>query len=286
MSKLQIVLDSTMLDTFESCPAKYDYRFNRNKTTIEKAKPLDRGSLIHIGTESYYKSLQQKLQFDLAVRQMTKDMEIAIATDCDLPSSESNRCIEVMHEYTQHWRIADENLIINAVEQSFAYELYQDEVVRIIMIGKIDLLVSDNLYNNLPYDHKSYDRDFPVRRLTNQFLNYAYATGSNYLMVNRIGFQTSVPPEKKFKRVPLSYDPLILEQWKQNVIDIVIMKYLPMVSDGKWPMNLTSCDKYNRLCEYYEVCDSSGEEAKVWKLETNFKTSPKWDVSQSLGKKA
>jgi hypothetical protein len=62
------------------------------------------------------------------------------------------------------------------------------------------------------------------------------------------------------------------------------MYYLQCEAEGYWPTNETSCDKFHRQCEYYEVCLSSGEEAKVFKLNNNFKQIPAWDVSAALKK--
>ena len=285
-NRVTIVLDATMLDMFLLCPARFNYRFNLNKTGIEKAKPLDRGTIVHVGCESYYGALAGKMKFDSAVETMVKSMNLAIASEeCELSADDAKRTIDVMLENVTFWRTADSNLQIKQVEQSFIYELYSDEVVRIMMMGKIDLLCDDKISSNLPYDHKSYDREYPTKRLTNQFLNYANAVSSNYLIVNKIGFQKTLPPEQKFKRIPLSYDPLIIEQWKANTVTIC-MNYLNCAIEKEWPMNFTSCDKFNRLCEYFEVCDSSGDEAKIYKLSTNFKTVEPWDVSQSLSRKS
>lgn len=284
MSKIDIVLDATMLDTFMSCAAKFNMRFKMNKTTEKKVAALDKGSLVHAGMEGYYKSLKEHQRYTDCVDAGVQDIRILAATDSDLEPSEVSRIVDVCIDNWDYWRVADQRFEILEVERPFVYNLHEDDKVRILMIGKIDLLVNDNTYLNLPFDHKSYERDFPVKRLTNQFINYSNAVGSNYLMVNRIGFQKTVARELKYKRVPLSYDPLIIEQWKQNVIKWAYL-YLEYEMIGQWPMNLTSCDKYNRLCEYYEVCDSSGEESKIYKLTANFKTDKPWDVSAALGAK-
>jgi hypothetical protein len=288
MSKVNVLLDATMLDTFLSCPAKFDYRFNKDKVTPETAKPLDRGTLVHLGKEEYYKCLQKGLPFEQAVDSMLAAIRIE-GTKSDLEAGEISFILQVMEANVRFWRIADQRYEIIAIEQPFSYVLHEDELLKIIMMGKIDLLFSDNKYQNCPMDTKSFERDFGVKRLTNQFQNYAYAMNSNFLFVDRVGFQKidtakPIPEEKKFKRIPLSYDPLILEQWKQNVIKWVRVYYDCVVND-EWPMNLTSCDKYNRTCEYYEVCDSSGEAAKEYKLSVNFKTGEKWDPSSVLVKK-
>jgi hypothetical protein len=288
---INIVLDATMLDTFQSCPAKFNYRFNLNKSTTDKATPLDKGGLVHIGLEAYYSAFQQEIEFDRRVEIMHQAVQIAWSTDSDLATEMFGRVQEVLREYAVRWRAHDERSIIkiHSIETPFIYVLHEDDLIRISMIGKIDLLVDykdgNQTYNNLVIDHKSYERDFPVRRLTNQFCNYAYAAESSYLLVNRVGFQKTIAPEVKHKRVPLSYDAHFLEQWKQNTIKICY-DYLECVSEKQWPMNLTSCDKYNRMCEYYDVCDTSGTEGKIWKLQTLYQTLEKWDVSKSLGVKS
>jgi hypothetical protein len=288
MPKANILLDATMLDTYELCPARFNYRFNLNRVTPEKAKPLDRGTLVHLGLEDYYKALQKKESFEQAKKVLIHSVQVA-SVDSDLDADTVSRVIDVLIEHCNRWRDRDEALEILEIEKSFIYVLYEDDNVRILMMGKIDLIVNEIIngmrYENVVYDHKSYDRDFPLKRLNNQFCNYSVATESNYLFVNRVGFQTSIKPEIKHKRVLLTYDPMFLEQWKKNTVKIILDRYLESVASDNWTMNLTSCDKYNRLCEYYEVCDSSGEEAKSYKLHTNFNIGEKWDVSALLGKK-
>lgn len=282
--KTNIVFDATMFDTFLSCPAKFDFRFNRNKVTVVKAKPLDTGGIIHVGMENYYGSLKLGLPFDKAIDNALVKARIELSTNSDLSTADGNRCLEVIEENLIFWKNDDKSFEIVQAERSFAYVLYEDEKFRIVMIGKIDLLITDNSYTNLPVDHKTYSRDFPVHRKTNQFCNYSYALKSNYLLVNRIGLQTSLKPKDKYKRVMLSYDKDFHKQWKDNVIKWC-MYYYDCVSIDDWPLNDTSCDKYNRLCEYYEICDSSGKEAKTYKLDTNFKQDIPWDVSRILSQK-
>jgi len=117
--------------------------------------------------------------------------------------------------------------------------------------------------------------------MSNQFRNYVNALNSNFLLVNKIGFQTTLKPHEKFTRIPLSFDPLYMDQWKYNVIK-TMEHYVECLADGYWPMNETSCDKFNRKCEYYDVDDSSGKEAAEYKLATLFKDGEPWDVTKIL----
>lgn len=284
MSKINIVLDATMFDTFLSCPEKFNNRFNKNKVPVVKPKPLDTGGVVHVGLENYYKELQQGKDFVSCLDAGLVKARFSLSTESDLSTADGEWCLKVIEENLTYWRVADMGFKIEQVERSFAIVLYEDDIFRIIWIGKIDLLVSDNRYTNLPVDHKTYSRDFPVHRKTNQFCGYSFALKSNVLLVNRVGLQTSLKPEAKYKRVPLSYDAEFHEQWKNNVIKWC-MSYYDCVQSNDWPLNDTSCDKYNRLCEFYEVCDSSGISTKEFKLNAFFKTDTPWDVSKILGQK-
>lgn len=284
MSVVNIVLDATMLDTFMSCECKFNYRFNLNKIPTTKSEPLDRGSIIHIGAESYFNGIKNQVNYDERIAVLKEVIHKEWLLNSELPEEKLNFIIKCFIESCEVFRDRDEQMEILAVEQSFSYVLHEDEVMRLIMIGKIDLLVNEPGYVKLPYDHKSYERSSPLDRKAMQFSNYTYACQSNYLMVNRVGLQTSLKPTEKHKRVPLSYDPLFLEQWKQNTIKWAY-RYLECAQSNEWPLNTTSCNKYNRMCEYDEICNSSGVEAKIYKLEANYNTAEPWDVSSSLGKK-
>ena len=282
-NKVNIVLDATLLDAYQSCPCFFNYRHNMCKSPPQKPRALDNGGVMHYGFEAYYKTLQTHGKFEDCVDASLRAIRVAL-TDSDLDTPQGNRCLEVMEEYAHRWRIEDRGWVITAVETPFTFVLHEDDLIRIVMIGKIDLLWSNHQYENLPVDHKTYERDFPLSRLANQFTCYAYATDSNYLLVNRVGFQTSIKPEIKHKRVPLSYDPIFKRQWKDNVVKWAYL-YYDSRAENSYPMNNTSCFKFNRLCEFHGVCETSGEENKLAKLERDFITIEKWDVSKVLTKK-
>lgn len=276
-------MDPTMLSTFKACPAKSHMRFNLNKTTPLKPRPLDRGTIIHLGYEDYWKTLKKGLPWEAAVQSGLLGIRVGL-TESDLSGEDGNRCLEVFEEVAHRWKIEDLSFEIVEVEQVFSFVLYEDENFRFVMMGKIDLIVNDHRYTNLPIDHKSYERDFPLSRLKDQFICYAYVTQSNYLYVNRVGFQTSIKPEIKHKRVPLSYDHIFFEQWKKDTIRWFFM-YYDCAVENYWPLNDTSCEKFNRQCEYIGICETTGEENKAHKLNVDFKTDTPWDVGKALAMK-
>ena len=283
-SKINVVFDTSQYDMFRLCEQRYAYRYKYNLVPIgEQNENLDRGNLIHICCETYYESLKSGAKYDYAVNASLLKMREAATIQSDLPEEYVNALLTTMEEYFDFWRVADQSFEIVEVEKPFIYKLYEDDTIRIHMAGKIDLIVSDNKYTNVPYDHKSFKRSGPVRGMSNQFKNYCVATNSFILWVNRIGVQKTLKPHEKFLRVPLTYDHLKLQQWKDNTVK-VIMHYLQCEVDNSWPLNETSCEKYNRICEYYEICDSSGQEAKDYKLSTQFMQIDAWDVSKILRK--
>lgn len=292
--KANIVLDASKIDLFETCPARYNFRHNMNKTLpiIHKAKALDKGSLAHGGLEVYFNLLASGAHYSdrmqaclMKIRELSSDV-----TTSNSEPEEVDEILKAVEQSCDYWRSEDENsLEILAVETPFAYVLFEDESVRIIISGKIDLLVNfrgigrSASYERLPIDHKTLSRESPLLRKSNQFINYCNAVDSNYLLVNRIGLQKSLKPEEKFKRIPLSYDPIYIADWRKNLTAMIVQEYLSCVGNEYWPEKPTSCNKFNRLCEYYSICDSSGEDTKTAKLESEFVTGEAWDVTKGLG---
>jgi hypothetical protein len=280
--KLNIVLDISKFDTFRTCEQKYWLRYLRNKQAVDRAKPLDRGTLVHLAAETYYTGLQQGIHYqDAVVAALSAVRRGGMETDLDI--DEVLSVIDTMEEYFDFWRIEDQGFQIIDVEKPFMYMLHEAEDWKLYLSGKIDLIISDNQYTNLPWDHKSYDRNYPVTRMPNQFKNYVNALSSDQLVVNRIGFQKTLKAKEKFLRVPLSYDRGVLDRWKLNVIR-VMDHYVSCLVNNEWPMNETSCDKYNRKCEYFEVCDASDVKTAEYKLATLFIDGEPWDVTKSLMK--
>ena len=300
--KANIVLDASKIDSFETCPTKYNLRYNRNKILPLSSKPLgqrdalDLGTLAHEGFGVYYTLLGQGIPYAERIEQaLMKIRELSSNPEKSHSQvGEVSILLRAVEGSCDYWRAEDENCLeVLAVEQPFAYTLYEDDTVRIIISGKIDLLVNfhgigrNSSYDKLPIDHKTFSRDGVVLRKSNQFINYSAAVGSNYLVVNRVGLQDPdvkkpVSAEDKFKRLPLSYDPIYIADWKANLTKMILNEYLTCVAEDSWPEKPTSCNKFNRLCEYYSICDSSGEDAKRNKIENEYVDGEIWDVTKGM----
>lgn len=286
MSKINLVFSASSFDNFETCPALYNFANNLRKTVpiAQKSRSLDFGTLAHIGMDNYFSGIREGLAYNdrmhntlMAIRAKAADPE---NSNIDI-NSELPIILSAVEQSCNFWRHEDEHLEILAVEEPFDYVLFEDEFVRIIISGKIDLLVNkpsiagSASYTNLPYDHKTYARTFPIDRFNNQFINYCVPTGSNYLMYNGIGLQSTLPPEEKFRRIPLSYDPEYIQQWKDNVTKVILNDYLTCIKEGFWPKRFNACRRFGRLCEFSILCDTSGD--YTWKLESMFVERDPWD---------
>ncbi len=297
--KANIVLDASKIDLFETCPARYNFRHNHNKTLpiIHKAKALDLGGIAHEGLSVYFKLLREGVHYNDRMQACLMKMR-EISSNPEESNSEPDEVrhlLRAIEESCDFWRSEDENTLeVLATEQPFAYVLSEDDTVRIIITGKIDLLVNihgigrQSSYTKLPIDHKTFSRDSVVLRKSNQFINYCNAVESNYLVVNRIGLHSQdvknpKSAEERFKRIPLSYDPVYISDWKKNLTKLILNEYLTCVAENYWPEKPTSCNKFNRLCEYYQICDSSGQDTKDDKLENDYITAEPWDVTKPLG---
>lgn len=302
-AKANIILDASKIDLFETCPARYNYKYNHNKVLPQSSKSpsqrdaLDLGTLAHEGLGTYYSLLGEGKDYPtrmdaalMKIRELSSDPEKSHSS-----TEEVSIVLSAVEQACDFWRAEDENCLeVLAVEQPFAYELFSDDSVRILLSGKIDLLCNFNgigrnaSYKNLIMDHKTYSRDSVVLRKSNQFINYCCAVGSNYLVVNRIGLHNPTAKqaktaEEKFKRLPLSYDPVYLQSWKDNITKIILGEYLNCVAMDEWPEKCTSCNKFNRLCEYFPISDMSGtKEDKLAKLYSEYVDGEVWDVTKGM----
>jgi PD-(D/E)XK nuclease superfamily len=282
-SKLNIVLDMSQFDTFRACEAKYHKRYVRNKQTPERAVPLDRGTLVHLAEEIYWEGIKAGRPFEDNVVAALSAVRKMGVIETGLEIDDIVAVVDVMEENFHFWKTDDYKFEVVDVEKPFIYLFHESDDWRLYLTGKIDLIVSDNRYLNLPYDHKSFERTYPTGRMANQFRNYCCAVGSQFLVVNKIGFQKTLPPEKKFLRIMLTYDQPYMDKWKLNMI-ASIEHYLSCAADDYWPMNETSCNKFNKVCEYYEVCDASDVRDAEYKLMTMFVDGEPWDVTKNLKK--
>lgn len=277
------VIDSQRLNLIQNCAYKYDLTFNQDLVPIEKAEPLERGGFLHDLIEFYYKA-RAKARQELIPLEKPKVIQQAIdnaepkAVEMSIPIEEVDVTIRVFKEYVEHyWNEPHETL---AVEQVGSKIMYEDAEFVLLYETKIDWIFRLKGVPVMPADHKHSKRRGPVHPLSNQFIGYCWMLNVHNIMVNKIGFQTSLKPSEKFERPIISYTRPVIDAWVQNTIWWV--KMLRFHQKMKvWPQNFTSCDKYSG-CIFQEVCHTTPD-ARVYKIHQLFKKADEtWDIGAKL----
>lgn len=277
-SQINILIDSSVMNTFEKCPTlmKYEhvdhYRFRGGK------KPyFDKGELWHIGARAYYRMRKEEKEWDDCVKEGFERIMKVAPKFLSMTNEDLEDVITAFMAYCEHYRF--ERWTILEIERPFRVVLYEDDELRIIIQGRIDLIV-DTGQIILPVDHKTESRRDEPGPLNNQFMLYCYAAKTNNLMVNKVGFQKSLPAQEKYYRVLLSYDDDNLAEWKDEFIFKVreIVEYARL---DWFPHRYTSCkDKYGK-CTFYEICKTP-RIARQTKLDSQFEVSEPWDPFKDI----
>ena len=296
MTQRIISCDSTILNTLQACARKCDLSFNKNVHTVSKASPLERGDLMHKMLEIYYALKGDCFRLNspvwteltsagLIIPTSREHMIIVnfatacgryFATQMELEADDVESVYFQFKEYcifNQH-----DNWIPLAVEEVGSKVLFENEDFKFIYNFKIDLIAQQG-NNIVPWDHKTSKRREEVSDLSNQFIGYAWALNLEHVLVNKIGFQKTLKPGERFQRFILNISSARRKEWQQNTINWMFQLVNNQNSDN-WPMNLTSCDKYNG-CLYKPLC-SADPESREYKIERDYKIGDSWDVAHIL----
>lgn len=277
-----IALDSTILNTLQNCGRKVDLEFLRNWRPTEKAEALEKGDLMHQMLAHYYRERRKGRTKDPNMHSIVIAEAVELgrraAAGMDLSVSTSEEDIKQFKENIMFWQ--QDGWEILEVEQPFSKVLYErpdqpgKEGLRILYEGVIDLVVQ----NPSPYaicivDHKTSSRRGTVSKLSNQFMGYSWAMNVQQVIINKIGFQKTLPPRERFNRVFLQYERELLKEWTRNTIYWVHV-LVGYVDQKYFPPNFTSCDKYSG-CIFKGVCESIPA-VREFKLQAHFYEGKPW----------
>jgi hypothetical protein len=99
--------------------------------------------------------------------------------------------------------------------------------------------------------------------------------GANTLIVNEFGFQKTLKPADKFRRLALQFSDNQLNEWVENAI-FWVKNGLELIDRNYYPQNFTSCDKYSGCIFKPTICQADPE-VRDYKLQQFFKDRT-WDV--------
>ena len=276
-NQINLIIDSSVMNTFEKCPTlmKYQYIDNLRLKGI-KSKALEKGDLMHLPLKHYYRN--KKLGMDSSENtQFCVEKILKYSPKLALESKEVEEVTLTFLSYCEHYQF--ERWEVIEVEKPFRLVLYEDAELRIIIQGKIDLIV-DTGQIICPIDHKTESRRSEALALSNQFMLYCFAAKSNNIIINKIGFQKTLPASEKFYREIMSYDDDNLLEWRDEFIFKV--RELIGYSEVNWfPHRYTSCsDKYGR-CMFTEICHTPRFAREV-RLKSQFEEVEPWSPFKDL----
>lgn len=154
--------------------------------------------------------------------------------------------------------------------------LYEDDEIRIMWKAKLDLTI-DNNQGIFPVDHKTLKQNRTTLSLNNQFIGQCLMMETRNAIINKIGFQTTLKPEKKFTRQLMSYSSDRLLEWQSEILPYWAYQLLSYSESGHWPPNFTNCESKYGPCMFSDVC-SSDRGMRTEELRQHFMVIPKWDV--------
>jgi hypothetical protein len=298
-----ILADSQILNTVQLCSRKYEYSFLRDLDPILKPDYFEKGDLLHKMLQVYYNLRKYRIRWSL---NSSKSKKIESFTHADIVDI----CAFVGNVYARRMQLDledVENVIVAfrgyctyrsddgwdrilAVEQTGLFELFENEEWKILYQVKIDLILELVNVPIMPVDHKSVGKrqsdvigpdgsTFNQQQLSNQFLGYTKALGTNNIIKNDVGFQKTLKPPEKFVRHLLSYTNDSLQEWVAESAWWLIRAAREQ-EIGLYPRNLTSCDKYGG-CIFRYVCKSD-RVLREEKLNILTEKRKHWDVGADL----
>jgi hypothetical protein len=274
-----IALDATMLNTLQACSYKLNLQFILNLRGLTKPHYLDEGSLIHLMLWMYYQLKREGVPFQTRVEQSVLYGRL-MSPGLDLGMDDCEVMYYQFKEYCRFWEFETWSPI--DFERPFSIVIYEDENLKVLYEGVVDLIVYVPDIGELIVDHKTMTRNTALDQMSNQFMGYSYGLGIRTVCINRIGFQKTLPPKKRFTRPYVGYNSERLEEWKANVIHWA-KRVDGEILDGQFPMNQTSCDKYGG-CFYKPLCISPVK-ARSYLAMRDYKIGETWAPAGGLGLK-
>lgn len=304
IKKKNIALDATVLTSLMACARMTDFRYNKNLTPIGgKSNSLECGSLVHVILEYFNAGLIQNKSKNDAIQDgyeagklfvrgcksckgqvcgEHKDNDWLGLTNTPLENEKvgsyqiigSNYVFKTMEEYFDYYKNDSKTVI--AAEETRRALIYEDDEMRVIWKAKFDEI--DDMVNGLiSIDHKTMKQRKDTVSLNNQFIGQCVLLKSRNVLINKIGFQTSLKPHEKFIRSTMSYSADRLAEWVNEIVPFYANMLLAYTEAGNFPPNFTNCESKYGWCDFKEVCENDrGMREEV--LKVNFKEGKSWDV--------
>lgn len=233
--KTTLTLDASQISTYLKCPLMWYYAYHeRLQLSSLKTEALDKGTLVHELLAIYY-NLK-----DSSPCARDEAIETFKAIHGDIYHELEFMCNRFAL-YTERWKNSDFKVLTNngipGVEIGFSKLLYENDAVRFIVEGRIDLL---STIQGIPcfVDHKTQSKVNYLYHYTPQFKTYAWATGYRYGIINYFGLQQKYEEGKTFRQDLVSFNEDMILDWEKRLKrvfgEICIAKYEASFSSGEF----------------------------------------------------
>lgn len=243
-----LILDNTMLQSWDKCPTSYYWRHIRNIVLQDdNAAPLNFGVALHKALEIYYKGGSQ---YDATKAFL--DYWTAFQTDGYYTSENG---VLILDSYFKKWG-ETEQWSVKHVEVNLQWELSSD----LIYCGRVDLVVEWN-GDSYVVDHKSSGRISSFcDRPNHQFSGYVVGTrvlgipttGAIINLLAVLSPATKVPLDQRFRRVISPRTPFELDDWRIHVLNTK-EEIHRAVDSGRFERKTSNCT----WCPYKKLCNST-----------------------------
>lgn len=254
-----IKVDSQVLSSFMGCPQKMDFMYNRHLYPMQgPSKSIQKGTLSHEGLMHYWKARIEGKDYQQA---SLDAIEAAKKKALKLENIDPEDGLDVFKTLIDYFKfIANKPWIPLFVEQIFRFKAYEnpDEKLRIFLTGRIDLGIRTPQIPLIPVDNKSESERWFYSIMSNQFKIYAIACDVTLLGVQRFGFQKNLEPEQKFKMETLSFDPSVLDEFKNEILPYWVKEMLRCKENNYWPKNTTDCVHGHFKCYFSDAYNNGG----------------------------
>ena len=313
--KKNVIMDSQILSTLMACGRLTDFRFNHNFMSLGgKSNSLECGSIVHTFTEYYYKNIIAGLKRDQAFGYGIAAAEMyikgcKICTDY-VPTAQFPKppcghkvneftgvrntprepdkqnpqekykigwqwVLETCDQYHRHYR--NDHWVPLEVEVVKGKVLYEDDEIRILWKAKLDW-VADTNQGIFPIDHKTMKQNRDTNSMNNQFMGQCRIQDTQQVIINKIGFQTTLKPEEKFIRKPIGYSTARLLEWQGETLPYYAKLLVMYAETGHWPPNFTHCEGKYGNCAFYEPVCTHNPDQREQQIKMHFYVGPTWDV--------
>ena len=264
MDKKRVVLDSQILTSIQGCHELTNLTFLQNWRPNETPEPFEKGDLGHTVLQNYYSVLQLEQENGIKVDRLqlirdSIDLARMKSLDMNMPDTEVSRVLNIFQGYFNFYQ--DDDFKIVSVEKPFTKLLYSDDKLEIYYEGICDLLYDSKITKNTVMDHKTKGKQYSHTERDNQFIGYAWAFNTNWVVVNSVGLQLKPKSEAdRYKRQVLSISDALKEQWQASTIRSVKL-FLEDVEAGDFHKNIAHCKSWGG-CIHRETCNATDPEVK------------------------